>query len=99
MEHKVIYALDLNKNIVKITDTITKGTKLFCPCCGCGVIVNKGSKRKHYFRHDYEHFDYEHKGESDIHNYSKNVLKFILENYLIEIKTCCDIINISNENY
>lgn len=99
MEHKVIYALDANKNIVNITDSITKGTKLFCPCCSCTVFaVNKGSKRKHHFRHDYEHFDYEHKGESEIHNYSKNVLKFILENYLVEIKTCCELLSIC-KNY
>lgn len=100
MEHKIFYALDDNKNIVKITDSITKGKKLYCPCCTCTVFaVNKGSKIKHHFRHDYEHFDYEHKGESEIHNYSKNVLKFILENYLVEIKTCCDLLSISSEDY
>jgi len=64
MSHKVIYALDENKNIVSITDTLDKKEKLFCPCCGVKVLFVKGIKNKHHFRHEN---DYEHKGESDIY--------------------------------
>jgi len=68
----------------------SKDQKYICPECQSDLVVVKGDKRVHHFRHKAERSQscqyYEHPSESQIHKDAKLCLKSLLENKNISLQ-------------
>lgn len=81
----------------------TKDSEYVCPDCNRDLILVKGPKRVHHFRHKVNTINpcmhYDNPGESQIHKDAKLLLKTMLENgvqiNILRYCRCCK----NNETY